>query len=102
MRTLTPVNGQWSEEANAWVSETLFLTGEHWLELSLPAKGRIVVKMADTAEGPFPKALISKWAGPDFSIRIYGSDVGHYFRFYLTNTPTTIQIVDLNKQDGGT
>lgn len=86
------IDGAWSEQENAWVSDTLCLTGDCWLEVTLPDKGRLVIKKSETANGPYPKALITKWAGPKFRIRIYGSTEARYIRIYLTDTPTTIHI----------
>lgn len=84
--------GAWSEQDNAWVSETLCLTGDCWLEVSLPDKGRLVIKKSETKNGPFPKALITKWGGPKFRIRIYGTTEARYIKICLTDTPTIIQI----------
>lgn len=95
MRPIETINGAWSEQENAWVSETLCLTGDCWLEVTLPEKGRMVIKKSETAEGPWPKALKSTWTGPDFRIRIYGTTKARYIRIYLTETPTTIQIANI-------
>ena len=95
MKPITTINGAWSEQANAWVSETLCLTGDCWLEVTLPQKGRLVIKKSETADGPCPKALISKWTGPEFRIRMYGSTEGRYVRIYLTCNPTTIQYANI-------
>lgn len=88
----TTIRGAWSDEDNAWVSETLFLTGDCWLEVTLPNKGRLVVKKSETENGPFPKAIISGWSGPKFKVRIYGTTKGRYIKVCLTETPTIIQI----------
>lgn len=106
MKEITTINGAWSDEANGWVSETLELTGDAWLEVELPAKGRIVIKKAEKIEGPYPKALITKWTGPKFRIRlVHGiytgkkdegvGDLGRYIRIITTETPTTIQYVNI-------
>ena len=89
---ITTINGAWSAQENAWVSETLCLTGNCWLEVTLPDKGRLVIKKAETENGPYPKALITKWGGPQFRIRMYGSTKSRFVRICLTDTPTTIQI----------
>lgn len=88
------INGAWSEEDNAWVSEVLCLTGNIYLEVSLPSKGRLVVKKSESAEGPWPKAMVSSWSGPKFRIRMYGSTKDRYVRIYLTEEPTMIQYVN--------
>ena len=90
------INGAWSAVENAWVSETWCLTGDCWLEVTLPDKGRLVIKKAETNEGPWPKCLISNWSGPEFRIRIYGSTKYRYVKLYLTQTPTRIQFANTN------
>lgn len=65
-----PIDGAYSTEANGWVSELITLTGDTYLEVTLPSKGRLVIKKSETPDGPFQKALITPWAGPDFRIRI--------------------------------
>ena len=89
------INGAWSDEENAWVSETLFLTGDCWLEVTLPDKGRMVIKKAEKAEGPWPKCFKTPWSGPKFRIRIYGSTRYRYIRIYLTEEPTEIAIAGI-------
>jgi hypothetical protein len=91
---ITTINGAWSEEDHAWVSEVWQLTGDCWLEVSLQDKGRLVVKKSETAEGPWPKAMITKWGGPEFRIRIYGSTKYRYVRLYLTEEPVRIQFAN--------
>lgn len=93
---ITTINGAWSEEANAWVSETWCLTGDSWLEVSLPDKGRLVVKKAETLDGPWPKCFISPWCGPEMRIRFYGSTKYRYIRLYLTKEPDRIQFANTN------
>jgi len=106
MKEITTIHGAWSDEANGWVSETLELTGDAWLEVELPAKGRLVIKKAETIDGPYPKALITKWAGPKFRIRlIHGTYTGkldegvgelnRYIRIITTETPNTIQYANI-------
>ena len=87
------INGAWSEEDNAWVSETLCLTGVCRLEADLPDKGRLVIKKSESENGPFPKAYISRWGGTSFIINIYGTTRERYIRIYLTETPTSIKLV---------
>ena len=93
---ITTINGAWSEEENAWVSDVWCLTGDCWLEVVMPDKARLVVKKAETLDGPWPKAMITKWGGPEFRIRIYGSTKYRYVRIYLTDTPTRIQFANTN------
>ena len=111
MKEITTIQGAWSDEANGWVSETLELTGDAWLEVELPSKGRLVIKKAEQIEGPYPKALITRWAGPKFRIRIHHGRAeathgtaeydhlaaGHnrYIRIITTETPTTIQYANI-------
>jgi hypothetical protein len=70
------------------------LTGDCWLEITLPDKGRLVIKKAETLDGPWPKAKITPWTGPEFRIRIYGSTKYRYVRIYLTEEPTRIQFAN--------
>ena len=95
MKEITTIEGAWSDEANGWVSEILQLTGDAWLEVELPAKGRLVIKKAETIDGPWPKALITKWAGPKFRIRIYGSTPARYIKIITTEIPNTIQYANI-------
>lgn len=95
---VTAINGAWSEQENAWVSDNLCLTGDCWLEVSLPDKGRIVIRKAEKEEGPWPMALVTSWSGPDFRIRCYGSTLYRYIRIYLTETPKTIQYANIQRR----
>ena len=103
MKPIQTINGAWSDEANGWVSEDLELTGDAWLEVTLPHKGRLVIKKSETPEGPWPKALITPWTGPDFRLRLHhgtekaSSDAPHkrYIRIITTVTPTTIQLANI-------
>ena len=103
MKPIQTINGAWSDEANGWVSEDLELTGDAWLEVTLPHKGRLVIKKAETPEGPWPKALITPWTGPDFRLRLHhgtekaSSDAPHkrYIRIITTVPPTTIQLANI-------
>lgn len=103
MKEITTIQGAWSDEANGWVSEILELTGDAWLEVELPSKGRLVIKKSETPDGPWPKSLITRWAGPKFRIRmIYGtekasSDAPHkrYIKIITTISPTTAQLVNV-------
>ena len=108
MKEIPTINGAWSDEANGWVSETLTPTGDAWLEVELPGHGRIVIKKAETPDGPWPKALITKWAGPKFRIRIHhglspgksensGLSVPYsrYIKIITTDTPISIQYANI-------
>lgn len=106
MKPITTIQGAWSDEANAWVSEIIELTGDAWLEVTLPHKGRIVIKKSETPDGPWPKALISNWTGPQFRIRIlHGTYVGNlddgvgnlsrYVQVITSETPVLIQIASI-------
>ena len=104
MKEITTIQGAWSDDANGWVSEVLELTGDAWLEVTLPAKGRLVIKKAEPPSpvrsvtktaNVFPKALITPWTGPDFRIRLYGSTKRSLIRICLTDTPKTIQYANI-------
>ena len=86
------ITGAWSYDDNAWVSEAICLTGDSYLEIKLQDKGRLVIKKSETENGPWPKALITPWTGPDFKTRLYGSSKYRYVKIYLTSRPVMIQI----------
>lgn len=85
------IRGDWSDDANGWLSETLELTGDAWLEVELPQKGRVVIKKSETEDGPWPKALITEWAGPEFKIRILGGSRGSFVKIITTDIPKRIE-----------
>lgn len=89
---ITSIDGAWSEQEHAWVSDPVFLRGDCWLEVTLPNKGRMIVKKSETEDGLYPKALITPWTGPQFKIRIYGSTKYRYIIICLTDTPESIGI----------
>ena len=91
---ITNINGAWSEEDNAWVSDIWCLTGDCRLEVSMPDKCRLVIKKSETEAGPWPKAMITPWVGPELRIRIYGSTKYRYVKLYLTETPNRIQFAN--------
>lgn len=95
MSNITTINGAWSDACNGWASETLCLSGDTWLEVTLPAKGRIVIEKSESADGPYPKAFISPWVGPEMRIRFYGTTESRYVRIYLSENPITIQYVNI-------
>lgn len=95
MKSIQTINGAWSDEENGWLSETLCLTGDSWLEIELSQKGRVVIKKSETVEGPWPKALKSAWSGPKFRIRIYGGTEGRYIKIITTEEPITIQLASI-------
>ena len=103
---MTTINGAYSLDANGWVSETLELTGNAILEVLLPGKGRVVIKKSETRDGPWPKCLITKWAGPLFRFRLlHGRDKqpssenpgGHnrFVKIITTETPIRIQYANI-------
>lgn len=95
MKPIQDISGAWSEEANAWVSEILELTGDTYLEVSLPTKGRLVIKKSESIDGPYPKALITPWVGPEFRIRLYGTTEQRYIKVAITETPNRIQFANI-------
>jgi len=104
MKSIQTINGSWSDEANGWVSDTLELTGDAYLEVELPTKGRLVIKKAvpdscpvngSTAVVTWPKALITPWSGPQFRIRIYGTTKAAQIKIITTDTPTRIQLANI-------
>ena len=102
MKSIQTINGSWSDEANGWVSDTLELTGDAYLEVELPSKGRLVIKKAvprhvkdGTSAFTWPKALITPWSGPQFRIRIYGTTKAAQIKIITTDTPTRIQLANI-------
>jgi len=102
MKPIQTINGSWSDEANGWVSDTLELTGDAYLEVELPSKGRLVIKKAvprpvkgGTSAFTWPKALITPWSGPQFRIRIYGTTKAAQIKIITTDTPTRIQLANI-------
>ena len=95
MKPIQDISGAWSEEANAWVSEILEITGDTYLEVSLPTKGRLVIKKSESIDGPYPKALITPWTGPEFRIRLYGTTEQRYIKVAITETPNRIQFANI-------
>ena len=91
---MTTINGAWDEDANAWVSEPLTIDSDCWLEAELEDKGRMVVKQ--NIDSKWPKAMISKWGGPKFRIRIFlKTKESQSIKIYLTSNPTSIQYVNI-------
>ena len=103
MSAMTTITGAWSSDANGWVSEMLTLTGDIWIEVTLPSKGRLVIKKSESADGPWPKAMITPWTGPDFKIRIrHGVDTmtgdtpkSRYIKIITTETPISIKYANI-------
>ncbi len=95
MKKTTTITGAYSEEANGWVSDIVELTGDAFLDVELPSKGRIVIKKAEQTGGPYPKALITPWAGPKFRIRLYGCTSARYIKIITTETPNTIKYTNI-------
>lgn len=95
MSQVVTIQGAWSADANAWVSEPLLLTGSCYLEITLPGKGRVVIKKSETANGPWPKAIITKWGGPSFKIRVLGSATARYIKIYTTSIPNIIEYANI-------
>ena len=104
MKEITTINGAYSEEANGWVSDVLTLTGDAWLEVELPTKGRLVIKKAEptdtSTDSPnsfiWPKALITPWDGPKFRIRLLlGTTNARHIKIITTETPKSIQYANI-------
>ena len=95
MRQITTITGSYSEKENGWVSDIVKLTGDVLLDIELPSEGMVVIKKAEKIQGPYPKALITKWSGPKFRIKLYGSTPARYIKIITTETPTTIQYANI-------
>lgn len=90
-RTIT---GAWNEECNAWVSDELCLSGNAVLDVTLPQKGRLVIKQLED-NGRWPKALVTKWCGPCMRIRIFGATYSRYIKIFLTEEPQKIILTNI-------
>lgn len=95
---ITTINGSWSEAEHAWMSDKIMLRGDCWLEVTLPDKGRMVIKKSETENGEYPKAFWTHWTGPQFRIRIYGSTKYRFIQVCLTDTPTSIGIASIKNR----
>lgn len=95
MRQITTITGSYSEKENGWVSDIVKLTGDVLLDIELPSEGMVVIKKAEKIQGPYPKALITKWSGPKFRIKLYGSTPARYIKIITTETPNTIQYANI-------
>lgn len=95
MRQITTITGSYSEKENGWVSNIVKLTGDVLLDIELPSEGMVVIKKAEEIQGPYPKALITKWSGPKFRIKLYGSTPARYIKIITTETPNTIQYANI-------
>ena len=90
------ITGAWNAEENAWVSTVQRLTGDTYLEVTMNGKSRMVIRKAETPDGPWPKCLKSTWTGPKYKIRIYGSTKYRYIKIYLTSNPVSISFSNTN------
>ena len=95
MRQITTITGSYSEKENGWVSNIVKLTGDVLLDIELPSEGMVVIKKAEKIQGPYPKALITKWSGPKFRIKLYGSTPARYIKIITTETPNMIQYANI-------
>lgn len=95
MRQITTITGSYSEKENGWVSDIVKLTGDVLLDIELPSEGMVVIKKAEKIQGPYPKALITKWSGPKFRIKLYGSTPERYIKIITTETPNTIHYANI-------
>ena len=85
------ITGSLDEEAKAWISDVVELHTDCYLEVDLPSKGRLIIKKKET-DGSWPKAMITKWTGPNIRVRVYGSTNGAFLKFCLSDAPTRIQL----------
>lgn len=85
---MTAADFTWDEAANAYTSGDIELTGECWLRVVLSGKGRVAIRKANSADGPWPVVLMSTWTGPDFEIRIFGETLGKHIKIETTSAPS--------------
>lgn len=88
------INGAWSSNDDAWVSEAIHLTGDCILDVELQGEGRLVIKKSESEDGPYPKVLISDWGGPKFRIKLFGVTDGKYVKVYTTSVPDLVRITN--------
>ena len=109
MKPIETINGAWSEQENAWVSETLCLTGDCWLEVTLPTKGRMVIKKSETANSTDDKyvsqaySFTHKKQNNVFISRPYlrATDKVLIVDDFLADGQATHALIDLVHQAGG-
>lgn len=86
---------QYSEAFNAYRSDIIPLTGDCYLTVTLPSRGRLAIRKANSISGPWPVVLMSPHTGPDFEIRIYGETYGKYIRIETTHQPIKAEITPI-------
>lgn len=75
----------YSSESNSWTTGVVELTGDCWLRVVLPGKGRLAIR--HLYKGQWPIVLMSPYTGPDFEIRIYGKTMGGQIIIETTRKP---------------
>ena len=83
------------EEANSWRSGDIRLTGDCYLSVTLPERGRLAIRKFNSTDAPKPVVLMSPHTGPDFEIRIYGESAGKYIRIETTAQPTKAELTPI-------
>lgn len=73
---------------NAYTTQPILLTGDAFLTLSLPERGRLAIRKSNTGERPWPIVLMSP-KNKDYQIRIYGQTRGKYIKIQTTHAPTS-------------
>lgn len=86
---------RYDEGENGWVSEEMVLTGETFLALSLPDRGRVCLRKSNSADGPWPIILMSPHTGPDFRIHLFGQAKGKHIKVLCTDAPVKCSVYNL-------
>lgn len=87
------VNGEWSEEENAWVSEKLSPNGDIYLVVELPSYGYVIVRQIDKETGKAPKCYQSH-EGKKFKFRLLYSDKND-IQIFTSVTPSKIEYANI-------
>lgn len=90
---MTTVNGEWSDEENAWVSERLEPKGDIYLSVQLPSYGYVIVRQIDKETGKAPKCYQSK-EGKKFKLRLLYSEKND-IQIFTSVTPSVIKYANI-------
>ena len=74
------------DNANSYSSGPIQLTGDAYLCVTLPTKGRIVIRKSNTGRAPWPIVLASP-IEQDFQIHLYGKTKYKHIIVEATHNP---------------
>ena len=84
----------WNGFSNSFRTEVISLLGDCFLRLSLPERGRVAIRKANSPGGPWPVVLMSP-VNTDFEIRIYGETAGKFIRIETTAMPSSCELIPI-------